>query len=482
MHIQYNDTRIADPSVSIPDWFASVIAAGQLAKASGTPGCQILDRNGAALWWQIQQQFDPLITALGYDRMAFPTLIPRSLFEKEEAHVDGFAPEFAMITEMKGERLEDPLVLRPTSEVVIYDELAKTVHSLNDLPQKINQWCAVYRVEKRTRPLMRTMEFFWHEAHWAIAHRDEAISHTREALNTYTRFMEDILAIPVVPGEKTRNERFAGAEMTLTVEARMLDGKALQCGTSHMMGTGFAAAYGISFPSGKNQRLHPVTGSWGMSTRIMGAIVMTHSDERGLVLPPMIAPTQCVILAVHDGQEPSENFRSKLKGLTETLSRTGLRFAVDDKPVRLGRKHFAWEKLGVPLRLVFGPDEMAKDEVTIIRRDTGDVVRVPHEYLTAQLPVLVKEMQQDMYGRAKARLDFNVIHVGSLEEFETVIRSHKNAFVAAGWCDDADAENRLKEEYGYTIRCIPFAPYSSFARCFFTGQPARAQVLIAKSY
>lgn len=482
MSIQHTDLRIVDPGDSIADWFQSVNTAGRMARASSTPGCQILDRNGAALWWNITQVFDVSITKLGYAKMSYPALIPRSLFEKEENHVEGFAPEFAMVKDLKGNPLADPLVLRPTSEVVIYEDFALMVQSKSDLPIKINQWCNVFRVEMRTRPLMRTMEFQWHEAHWAITEPEGARKHTFDALDQYTDFIQDVLAIPVIPGEKTEMERFAGADMTLTVEARMLDGKALQCGTSHMMGRGFAEAYNIGYTNSDGTLSHPITGSWGMSTRILGAIVMTHSDEKGLSLPPAIAPIQAVLMTVSTGNHTGEAFDNAVHNIKLSLEQSGVRFSVDDSDVRPGRKQYHWEKQGVPVRILYGKQEMANEYVTIVRRDTGEKTFISEADLPTALPTLLDQIQCEMFARAQARLLDNTVKVTNLSEFEDAIRSTSNAFIAAGWCGTREAEEQLKKDYGYTVRCIPFTPLSDFGTCFLTGQPAQAQVIVAKSY
>lgn len=483
MTLQYTHMRIPPQSAGVHDWYQTTILAGKIARNSRTPGCQILGPNGAELWHRITLSFDDYIMNLGYDRMAYPALFPMSLFEKEKDHVEGFAPELAIISELKGEPLEDPLVLRPTSEAVIYQDMSQIVQSKADLPIKVNQWCNVFRVEMRTRLLTRTFEFFWHEAHWAIEDEQDAHDHTLTALDQYRAFIQDHLAIPVIAGEKTALERFAGADRTYTVETRMLDGKALQSGTSHMMGKGFAETYDISYDDGKGGVVHPATGSWGMSTRILGAIVMTHSDDRGLVFPPKIAPWQCVVMSVPSNKVGMEDKISACtKDLTTKLKRMGVRYKTDTSDERLGKKQFHWEKQGVPIRIIVGATEVAGGIVSMKRRDTGEVANVDLDQLEAHLPAFLEEMQADMFEAASRKLSNNTLKISTLSDFESAIAAQDNAFMMAGWCNENDAEHALKERYGYTVRCVPFSPQTTEKTCFLTGKPAKVQALIAKAY
>lgn len=480
---QYTHMRIPPQNAGVHDWYQTTILAGKIARNSSTPGCQILGPNGAELWNRITITFDEYIMGLGYDRMAYPALIPMSLLEKEKDHIEGFAPELAVIRELKGETLDDPLVLRPTSEVVIYQDMSQIVQSKGDLPIKVNQWCNVFRVEMRTRLLTRTFEFFWHEAHWAIEDELEARNHTLAALDQYVAFIEDHLAIPVIAGEKTALERFAGADRTYTVETRMLDGKALQSGTSHMMGKGFAETYDISYDDGEGGVVHPVTGSWGMSTRILGAIVMTHSDDRGLAFPPRIAPWQCVIMSVPSKMEGMDDRIANFSGvLASKLKSLGIRYKVDDSGERLGKKQFHWEKQGVPVRIIVGSSEVKEGVVSLKRRDTGESLTVPLSELETALSGLMDKMQSDMFSAAQQKLTTNTVKVSTLTDFQEAIAQQDNAFIMAGWCNDDDAEKALKEQYGYTVRCIPFSPITTEDRCFLTGKLAKVQALIAKAY
>ncbi|PJI86213.1 prolyl-tRNA synthetase [Yoonia maricola] len=480
---QYTHMRIPPQDAGVHDWYQTTILAGKIARHSGTPGCQILGPNGAELWHRITVTFDDYIMDLGYDRMAYPALFPMSLLEKEKDHVEGFAPELAVIRELKGEKLDDPLVLRPTSEVVIYQDMSQIVQSKADLPIKVNQWCNVFRVEMRTRLLTRTFEFFWHEAHWAIEDELEAHNHTLAALDQYVAFIEDHLAIPVIAGEKTALERFAGADRTYTVETRMLDGKALQSGTSHMMGKGFAQTYEISYDDGDGGVVHPVTGSWGMSTRILGAIVMTHSDDKGLVFPPKIAPWQCVIMSVPSNKEGmTDKISDYSTGLAAKLKSLGVRYKNDGSDERLGKKQFHWEKQGIPVRIIVGGSEVDNGVVSMKRRDTGESLTVPLDDLDTALPALLEKMQSEMFDAAKEKLTNNTIKVSTLSDFKEAIARQDNAFMMAGWCNEDAAEEALKDEYGYTVRCIPFSQLTKEAHCFLTGKPAKVQALIAKAY
>jgi prolyl-tRNA synthetase len=316
-----------------------------------------------------------------------------------------------------------------------------------------------------------------------MENREDALQHTLDALQRYKAFCHDVLAIPVIDGEKSARERFAGADKTFTIEARMPDGKALQAGTSHLMGRGFADAYGISFKSSNGQYSNPFTGSWGMSTRIMGAIVMTHSDDSGLVLPPKISPYQAVLMVVQDSQTLDCNaFKKKLRDIEQSLVQSGVRFTVDNTEERLGRKQFHWEKQGVPIRIVYGAHEMHEGNVTLIRRDTGSKKIVQEHALQDELKVLLDEIQANLFSKATQDFANMTESVASLEEFERAIDKQENGFFVVGWCDELEAEISLKEQYGYTIRCYPLNPETKFPRCFFTGKPARTQAVVAKAY
>lgn len=481
--MRYVNQSIVKQEHDFNEWFQTVVKAGLIAKQSPTPGCQILEENGADLWKLIEKTFDPQIRSLGYRNKSWPALIPMSIFNKEADHIEGFSPELAMVTSLKGKELEDKLCLRPTSETIIYDDMSTVVQSPKDLPIFWNQWCDVWRVEMRTKLLLRTFQFSWHEAHWAIDAREDAERHTVNALRQYKDFCHNVLAMPVIDGEKSKLERFAGAEKTLTVEARMPDGKALQVGTSHLMAKGFAEAYDIKYTH-NNVISSPFTGSWGMSTRIMGALVMTHSDNNGLILPPKISPYQVVVMTVSDDKTKSNEMLSYyLDTLTKILSNANVRFFVDNNDERIGRKQYHWEKQGVPIRIIVGNNEILQNNITLIRRDNGENIKVMLDcYLEDIILDTLDNIQKNLFELASQKLYDNIVHIESLDEFENMISVTENIFCTVGWCDEDEAELLLKEKYGYTVRCYPNTPLSNFDKCFLTGKPAVTQAIIAKSY
>src|SRR3989344_4757190 len=389
-------------------WYQSVIAAAELASYTEVPGWMILEPNGCAIWERIQQVFDKRIKETGHKNAQFPMLIPLSYIQKEKDHVEGFAPELAMVEKLGGKQLEDPLVLRPTSETIIHTWFAKKVQSRKDLPILVNQWANVFRTEMRTRPFLRTMEFFWQEGHTAHATEEEAMEEVLKMLGQYREFIEQTLAIPCITGEKSAMERFAGANKTFSVETMMQDIKALQSATSHYLGQTFSKAFGISFKEdGKEQFAHLT--SWGMSTRIIGATIMSHSDDKGLVLPPNIAPTQAALLMVKDSQSSGDTRINALQTrVCDALGNLGIRFEVDEADERLGRKQFKWEKQGVPLRLVIGAKEAENNTVMAIRRDTSERENVSADSLD-RLPEMLEGMQGNLFKQGVERLSQNSV-------------------------------------------------------------------------
>lgn len=461
-------------------WYQSVISAAELASYSEVPGCMVLEPNGWAIWERIQQVFDKRIKATGHKNAQFPTLIPLSYIQKEKDHVEGFAPELAMVERLGGNKLEDPLVLRPTSETIIHTWFAKKVQSRKDLPILVNQWANVFRTEMRTRPFLRTMEFFWQEGHTAHATEEEAIEEVLKMLGQYREFIEQTLAIPCITGEKSAMERFAGADKTFTVETMMQDIKALQSATSHYLGQTFSKAFGISFKENDTDQFAHLT-SWGMSTRIIGATIMSHSDDKGLVLPPNIAPTQAALLMVKDSKSASDGRIDSLQSrVSDALGNLGIRFEVDEADERLGRKQFKWEKQGVPLRLVIGAKEAENDSVMVIRRDTSERETISADALD-QLPVMLNGMQNNLFDQGVERLNQNSV---VLETYDEVVQAFEagNKFVYTGWAGSSEDEKKLKTDLGITIRCVPQEQKSDVKTCFMTGQPAREQVLLAKAY
>ena len=461
-------------------WYHSVIDGADLLSETDTPGCMIMNPNCWAIWERIQRVFDERIKETGHRNAQYPLLIPRSYIESEAEHVDGFAPELAQITEMKGKKLDDPLVLRPTSETIIHTDMAKKVKTRDDLPILLNQWANVFRMEMKPRPLLRSFEFFWQEGHTAHAEEEEAQEEVLRMLVQYQEFIEQTLAIPCVTGEKSAIERFAGADRTFTAETMMQDIKALQSATSHNLGTTFSKAFGISFEEDEQEHFAHLT-SWGMSTRIIGATIMSHSDDKGLVLPPNIAPTQAVLLGMPKASMSTEKLEAYQGRVTSALRNgLGIRFEVDNAGGRIGKKHFKWEKYGVPLRLVVGEKEIDKQEVMVVRRDTSEKIMLSIDNLD-QLNVMLGEMQQGLFDQSAQRLANNSMEIDDYVDVKSEFKKG-NKFVYTGWAGTAEDEKQLKKSTGITIRCVPLEKKTDFPTCFMTGKPAQEQVLLAKAY
>jgi prolyl-tRNA synthetase len=471
--------RITRRAVDHGQWYQDVIRAAGLAAYSDVPGCMIIEPNGCALWNRIRHSLGARIEATGHEDMMFPALIPYSYFKREERHIEGFAPELAMIERLRGKVLEDPLCLRPTSKTVIYRYFAERIRSRADLPVLINQWANVFRVEQRTLPFLRTMEFHWQEGHTAHFTEEEARAEALLMAEEYRRFTQDELAIPCISGRKTPRERFAGAVDTFTIESLMPSGKALQCATSHYLGSEFAGAFGVHCIGARDERMPVHTTSWGMSTRIIGAIIMTHADDLGMVMPPRIAPLQVVILPVGGGA--AEQIQTMARAVRDLLAAAGIRVRVDTSGERIGRQHYAWEKRGVPLRLTIGQAEVAAETVTVTRRDTGEKAVLSVAGFAENVVSLLNLQHHSLLARAAGRLAERTRTIETLTDLETGQAEGAGLF-AAGWAGGEAEEEMLKERFETTIRCIPDRPSVTLSRCFLTGQPAREQVLIAKAY
>lgn len=458
-------------------WYTDVVKKAELASYSNVRGCMVIRPYGTALWENIRNDLDTRFKALGHENVMMPMFIPESLLQKEKDHVEGFAPEVAWVTHGGSEKLQERLCVRPTSETLFCDHYKDVIHSYRDLPKLYNQWCSVVRWEKTTRPFLRTMEFFWQEGHTMHETREEAIEETNRMLNVYADFCEQSLAIPVVKGLKTDKEKFAGAEATYTIEALMHDGKALQSGTSHFFGDGFSRAFEVQFTGRDNTLQYPFQTSWGMSSRIIGAIIMTHGDDNGLVLPPAVAPTQVVILpiAMH-----KEGVLEKAMELKDRLAKV-CRVKVDDSDNSAGWKFAEHEMKGVPLRLEIGPKDIENNQCVLVRRDNREKVFVSLDELETKIPELLKAVHDGLYQKALERREAMTYNATSLEEMKD-IADNKPGFIKAMWCGELECEEKLKEVVGVTSRCIPFEQEKLSDVCVCCGKPANKMLYWGKAY
>lgn len=457
-------------------WYTDVVKKAELASYSCVRGCMVVRPYGTALWENIRDNLDRRFKALGHENVMMPLFIPESLLQKEKDHVEGFAPEVAWVTHGGAEQLQERLCVRPTSETLFCDHYAQVIHSYRDLPKLYNQWCSVVRWEKTTRPFCAPWNF-WQEGHTMHETPQEAVEETERMLNVYADFCEHDLAIPVVKGRKTDKEKFAGAEATYTIEALMHDGKALQSGTSHYFGDGFARAFDIQFTGRDNTLQYPHQTSWGMSSRIIGAIIMTHGDNNGLVLPPAVAPVQVVILpiAMH-----KEGVLDKAMELRDRLAAT-FRVKVDDSDNSAGWKFAEYEMKGVPLRLEIGPKDIANNQCVLVRRDNREKTFVSLDQLEAAIAEQLEAVRAGLYEKALARREEMTYSAKTLEELKD-LAEHKPGFIKAMWCGDLACEEALKEEAGVTSRCIPFEQEQLADTCVCCGKPAKHMLYWGKAY
>lgn len=469
---------ITSMSEDFAQWYTDVVTKAELVEYSGVKGCMIIRPNGYAIWENIQKELDARFKATGVENVYMPMLIPESLLQKEKDHVEGFAPEVAWVTQGGGETLQERLCIRPTSETLFCDFFSKIVQSHRDLPKVYNQWCSVMRWEKTTRPFLRSAEFLWQEGHTIHATAEEAIGRTEQMLNVYADFCEEVLAIPVIKGQKTDKEKFAGAEATYTIEALMHDGKALQSGTSHYFGDGFAKAFDIQYSDKDNRLQYVHETSWGMSTRIIGAIIMVHGDDSGLVLPPRIAPTQVMVIPI---QQRKEGVLEKAAELEAALKAAGVRVKTDAADKSPGWKFSEQEMRGIPLRVEIGPKDIEQNQAVIVRRDTREKTVVSLDMLAVKVQELLDIMQADMLARARAHVEAATYEAADYDEFKN-IAANKPGFIKMMWCGELDCELKIKEECGVTSRCIPFEQKFISDVCPVCGKPAKKLVYWGKSY
>lgn len=461
-------------------WYLDVIAAADLAEHSPVKGCMVIKPTGYALWEMMQKVLDTKFKEKGVENAYFPLFIPQSYLTREAEHVEGFAPEVAVVTHAGGKKLEEPLIVRPTSETIMYEVFSNWIHSYRDLPLLINQWANVVRWEMRTRLFLRTTEFLWQEGHTVHATAEEADGFARTMLEVYREFVEEYMAVPAIPGQKTDSERFAGAHTTYCIEAMMQDGKALQFGTSHFLGQNFAKAFKVKFADQDGTEQFGWQTSWGVSTRMIGGLIMTHSDDKGLVLPPKIAPVQVVILPLWFKEEQKDEVLGQAEELSEKLKAAGIRVKVDTRDLRPGEKIFFWEKKGIPVRIELGPKDLAAGTGVVARRDGGEKQSVPLGDMATALPELLDEIQRSLYEKALQMRTEKTVQVDTWDEFKQVIEEGK--FVLAHWSGSAEVEAKIKEETNATIRCLPFNGKDEAGKCVYSGGPSARRVVFAKSY
>ncbi len=458
-------------------WYTDVVKKAELIEYTSVKGCMVIRPYGYAIWENIQKTLDTMFKKTGHENVCMPMFIPESLLNKEKDHVEGFAPEVAWVTYGGSEKLEERLCVRPTSETLFCEHYANIIHSYRDLPKLYNQWVSVVRWEKTTRPFLRSREFLWQEGHTIHATSEEAQEETIRMLNVYADFCENYLAMPVVKGVKTEKERFAGAEDTYTIEALMHDGKALQSATSHFFGDGFAKAFNILYSGKDNKQHHPFQTSWGCTTRLIGAIIMTHGDDNGLVLPPAVAPVQMVIIPIAAHKEGVLDKANELYAKLSDVCRVKL----DDSDNSPGWKFAEYEMKGVPLRLEIGPKDIENNQCVIVRRDSGEKIFVSLDELETKIPELLKAVHEGLYKKAyerRASMTFTAKDFAELKD----IADNKPGFIKAMWCGDRACEDKLKEEAGVTSRCIPFDQENISDTCVCCGKPATKMLYWGKAY
>lgn len=488
--------EITSREADYSQWYNDLVLKGGLADYSAVKGCMVIKPYGFTLWENMRDALDRMFKDTGHVNAYFPLFIPKSFLSREAAHVEGFAKECAVVTHyrLKNDpngggvivdpeaKLEEELIVRPTSETIIWSTYKDWIQSYRDLPLLINQWANVVRWEMRTRLFLRTTEFLWQEGHTAHATAEEAIVETEKMLDVYATFAEEFMAVPVIKGVKTENERFAGAVDTYCIEALMQDGKALQAGTSHFLGQNFAKAFDVKFSNRENQLDYVWATSWGVSTRLVGALVMAHSDDEGLVLPPKIAPLQVVIVPIFKGDDQKKAIDEKVHAIMQELKAAGIRVKYDDNDNnRPGWKFAEYEMKGVPVRLALGARDLEKNVVEVARRDTREKMVVSLDGVAQYIGSLLTDIQQQMFNKAKAFRDAHITEANSWEEFERVL-DEKGGFVSAHWDGTTETELAIKEKTKATIRCIPLNNQKEAGTCILTGKPSVQRVLFARAY
>lgn len=460
-------------------WYTDIVKKAELIDYSSIKGCMIIKPDGYAIWENIQAELDRRFKEAGVENVYMPMFIPESLLNKEKDHVEGFAPEVAWVTHGGMNELQERLCVRPTSETLFCDFYKNDIQSYRDLPKVYNQWCSVVRWEKETRPFLRSREFLWQEGHTAHATAEEAEERTVQMLNVYADFCEEVLAMPVVRGKKTEKEKFAGAEATYTIEALMHDGKALQSGTSHNFGDGFAKAFGIQYTDKENKLQYVHQTSWGVTTRLIGAIIMVHGDDSGLVLPPKIAPAQVAVIPI---QQHKEGVLKKAAELAGRLKAAGVRVKVDDSEKSPGFKFAEQEMRGIPVRVEIGPKDLAEGQCVLVRRDTREKQIVKLDALEEAIVALLDAVQADLLEKARAHRDQHIYDAHSYDEFRDIIQT-KPGFIRGMWCGSQSCEDALKEEFAATARCMPFGDQEEISPvCVCCGKPAHKLVYWGKAY
>lgn len=479
--------KITPRSQDYSAWYIDIVREAKLADYSPVKGCMVIRPRGYALWEEMQKVLDTMFKETGHQNAYFPMLIPESFLKKEAEHVEGFSPELAVVTHAGGEELEEPLVLRPTSETIIWSMFKKWIHSHRDLPIKINQWANVIRWEKRTRLFLRTTEFLWQEGHTAHETAEEAEEETLQMLEVYRRFAEDYLAIPVFTGVKTESEKFAGAVKTYCIEAMMQDKKALQAGTSHNLGQNFGKAFEVKYQTRDGSLADVWASSWGVSTRLMGALIMTHSDDKGLVIPPRLAPIQVVCIPIFN-KKNKDIILPHAQDLFSRLKKASFKTDIDlDDQNSTGWRLSEWELLGVPIRLEVGPKDMENFQVTLARRDTGEKEAVKLDNLEERVASLLEEIQKNMYERALSFREANTyMNIDSYKDLTSLYDGGEGGFILGNWCGCPSCEEKVKNDLKVTIRCIPLDQINKKLedneKCLICGKQAKVKVLLAKSY